>query len=607
MFLFSRSNKVDCFYCNTPLHLLPTTPTSGPNEGKQREVEGPVAVGSRGNFWCSVCGQITRRDKNGEVISDDPSFYDSSLNHDSFVKRASTSRAHLPPAFPTPSSTPFCRTCLSNQALQLHLLASYPSPSSSDSEDDSHPSHPSSSSSDPFPPLEEYRLSLDSRYPLVCASCAPAVEGTIRERDYRVKAQALGWRLRESEKRREREERMSEKARKRAGRRWVVEGVVWRARGMLWMATGIVTVGWCCAALVHPDNPSTFLPAFLADKAHLAMPLSLVSLLWAFWDPTWDRSRNERARGRQVHVQGRTAYLALQMLTYLTRVLAAVLLRFKLISAARSTRQLAFFLLLSSLLAVLSPLFPLPCLSYPPPIRLAPSPSSASPLTIPLPSDPLEPLAHLSLSRAGSLLTPPGTPGLGGSLSNSGSVSGAGMPRKRGGGGRNGGGRAAGGGLGEIRPRIPSFSLGSIPWGRDLAPDLGGGGAMDVDASSPPFFPSSDYGEEDSFMANDEDEDEAKENSMDWTPLPPLSPPTSTTSYRASPLSTAAGGNRGGSVSFARQRFVPPDLRKPTGLEGMFELVGLREEQQGGQADERMDVDGKREEKRGWLSGLWGR
>jgi hypothetical protein len=35
--------------------------------------------------------------------------------------------------------------------------------------------------------------SLDLRYPLVCAECAPAVESTIRERDYRVKAQALGW------------------------------------------------------------------------------------------------------------------------------------------------------------------------------------------------------------------------------------------------------------------------------------------------------------------------------------------------------------------------------------------------------------------------------
>jgi hypothetical protein len=53
------------------------------------------------------------------------------------------------------------------------------------------------------------------RYPLVCAECAPAVESTIRERDYRVKAQALGWRLRETQRRREEEEKRSDEARRR--------------------------------------------------------------------------------------------------------------------------------------------------------------------------------------------------------------------------------------------------------------------------------------------------------------------------------------------------------------------------------------------------------
>jgi Ima1 N-terminal domain len=68
--------------------------------------------------------------------------------------------------------SPFCRDCLSNQVLQLHLLANRDP--GSDAED------------------EAYAASLHERYPLVCPNCAPLVEDKIRRRDYRSKAVALG-------------------------------------------------------------------------------------------------------------------------------------------------------------------------------------------------------------------------------------------------------------------------------------------------------------------------------------------------------------------------------------------------------------------------------
>lgn len=159
-------------------------------------------------------------------------------------------RDRLPTLFPstttTTRTTPFCRTCLSNQALQLHLLASYPlDETSSSSEDSARRNH--NGEIDPYPPLDEYRRSLDLRYPLVCAECAPAVESTIRERDYRVKAQALGWRLRETQRRKEAEEKRSDEARRRQGRDWIVQGLVWRLRGVAWASTHITTIASACS------------------------------------------------------------------------------------------------------------------------------------------------------------------------------------------------------------------------------------------------------------------------------------------------------------------------------------------------------------------------
>lgn len=65
-------------------------------------------------------------------------------------------------------------------------------------------------------------------------------------------------------------------------------------------------------------------------------------------------------------------------------------------------------------------------------------------------------------------------------------------------------------------------------------------------------------------MDVDGDDDADADNSMDWAPLPPSAP--------SSPFGQQQH------VTFARQRFVPPDTRQPTGLEGMFErVVAVRE------------------------------
>lgn len=56
-------NTVTCFYCNSLLDLVPSAPSSA-RAAKGKTDTARVAVGSRDDFWCAVCGQITRR---GEV------------------------------------------------------------------------------------------------------------------------------------------------------------------------------------------------------------------------------------------------------------------------------------------------------------------------------------------------------------------------------------------------------------------------------------------------------------------------------------------------------------------------------------------------------------
>ncbi|GAA6046859.1 hypothetical protein JCM3770_005679 [Rhodotorula araucariae] len=558
--LFRRKTRVQCWYCSTRLHLLrPAATQSARAKGKARAepdhgAPGPVAIGTRDDFWCGECGQITRKDQNGEVVSEHAAFFDSHLNGDSFAKRASPNRHRLPSSFPSTTTTPFCRQCIANQSLQLHLLASYPSDSDSDPE------------SADFPPLDEYRRSLDARYPLMCAACAPAVEGTIRERDYRVKSQALGWRLRESQRARDREERTSEERRRREGRRWVVEGWAWRARGVAWVLTGVATAGAGGCYLLDWTCSSAHLPSAITSYSYLAVPLAFTSLLWSFWDPTWGQLRLERARGRNMGVQWRREYLTVQALAYIARLVGAALIQFRVVSAGSSAHLIAAATVFcTTLIALFSALY-LPRLKPPPAIRLKSHPPLASsgggtsgrPL---FPADPLEPLAHLSLSRPGSLLvpSPPATPT---------------APHGRG--ESPLGSAAAGAAAPPTRPRLPSLSLRPwVVWRSPPATAAGAAGrdapqqAMDVDVA-----PSSSAGA--AAVCDDDD------NSMDWTPLPAAaqqSPPRKRAQAQAQ------------HVTFARQRFVPPDLREPTGLEGVFERVVAVRDGEGAQSQRMEGVE----------------
>lgn len=66
MWLWAGStNRVTCFYCNAKLTLVPLVPSAASRaKGKQPATEdGHVAVGTKHDFWCAECAQITRTDQ----------------------------------------------------------------------------------------------------------------------------------------------------------------------------------------------------------------------------------------------------------------------------------------------------------------------------------------------------------------------------------------------------------------------------------------------------------------------------------------------------------------------------------------------------------------
>ncbi|ORY91617.1 Ima1 N-terminal domain-domain-containing protein [Leucosporidium creatinivorum] len=369
-----QSNRVSCFYCNSDdLELIPAHSSS--SKGKER-AEG-CAVGSQRDFWCSNCGQTNRRTETGEILSDEPAHHDPELNDDSFRKRATPSRSRLPTTY----TSPFCRTCLSNQSLQVHLLASYPSTSSD--EDD-----------EPIPLLPEYKASLDTRYPLVCPACAPSVEEAIADKDSKARSAALGWRLRESKRARRMEQlRQSET---RSSWRWRALGVVWGVRGAAFWTTHLAGISGCAAAALRPQLVDPLAEAWVPLTA-------LVSFLWAFWDPTWLQARSERSLGRPPEVVGRSTFIAIQVLIYLLRLVLSLVQYFQLLRDPRLVRQAAAASLLVFAIALFASLHTIR-LKRPVSIRL----SARRPRITPSPpQDPADPLAALSLTSIPITSTPP--------------------------------------------------------------------------------------------------------------------------------------------------------------------------------------------------------
>ncbi|KDE07844.1 hypothetical protein MVLG_01938 [Microbotryum lychnidis-dioicae p1A1 Lamole] len=370
-----RLAVVGCHFCATKLDLVNANYDDARGNGKGKAVayDRPVAVGTRRDWICGYCACRNHFDQNGVIISDEPAHHDPQLNLESFSRRATPTKSRITSSTPEKQS-PFCRSCLSNQSLQIHLLASY----------DLDSDHPVASTSSTPTSVSNYRQSLDRRYPIVCSTCLPSVESIIKQRDYWTKTSLFGSRLRESQRA---ACKTGDKPTKRLSFSTII---VWRVRGVLWYSiwiSSVLTNAWALWDSTVSSKPCP-LPVVL---------LLASSLLWINWDPTWLRLyRTKVLKRRRIRIQGRKLYISLQMLAYTHRLAFALWHHLKPASivpplyATSLALQVVFFII--SLYA----------------IRLVPRAQvrigSSRPVILPtspaatLTPDPLEPIESLSIS-----------------------------------------------------------------------------------------------------------------------------------------------------------------------------------------------------------------
>ncbi|KAG7450673.1 uncharacterized protein BT62DRAFT_529122 [Guyanagaster necrorhizus] len=391
--MFHRRSSVQCFFCHTTL---------------------PIPKDPR-NFRCNNCTCWNRYDTKGEILSSEPAMHDESLNLRSFSKRASPNKERLPTMY---GKGPFCHTCQTNQMLLVNLLSNYlPNPDSAEYERR-------------VEMLPEYKESLHIRYPPVCANCLPAVEDEIQAKDKMARVNALG-RFLKNTKGKEQTRHVS--APELTKEKLTLGMLMWRCRGCLWGTSLLTTLVGYSAPLLNLSVP-------LSDILHPPMlPIvAFLSVFWTFWDPTYSSLQRAYREGRNVRIQGKKNYIALQMVSWISRIFTSIsvtlawylpqanylhLLETPISSRARTYYMISLMLELS---VFISSYFVLR-LQQPPAIRLlelnqlpsrAPTPNlnasrSNTPLTPPIVND-SDLLASLTLSSKPVIAKPPvfGVPSL---------------------------------------------------------------------------------------------------------------------------------------------------------------------------------------------------
>ncbi|PGH04102.1 hypothetical protein AJ79_07202 [Helicocarpus griseus UAMH5409] len=147
--------RLSCFYCG---------------RRSAQSQPGPIR-----QWQCQQCLAVNYLDENGEITDPPISEASSGTRYTQYAQPLP--RASSPDL--APDSSIFCSTCLKNQHLLTHTLASYLPP----------PSHPDYNAYEASYPA--YRKSLEERYPQVCENCEPRVRNRIQQAGYAAKSDHL--------------------------------------------------------------------------------------------------------------------------------------------------------------------------------------------------------------------------------------------------------------------------------------------------------------------------------------------------------------------------------------------------------------------------------
>lgn len=162
----------------------------------------------------------------------------------------------------------------------------------------------------------QYKQSIETRYPPVCADCAPAVEEEIRKRDSMARTQALGGFLRASK-----DTYHQASLRKHERERLEHRITFWRLRGVLWTGCLIFTF------ITYVTSVSPFFVSILCQKLDILIVacgytvswipdslkpigpiIALLSILWTAWDPKYASLKRAKYQGRALRQRGKHEY-----------------------------------------------------------------------------------------------------------------------------------------------------------------------------------------------------------------------------------------------------------------------------------------------------------
>ncbi|TIB93543.1 hypothetical protein E3Q18_04458 [Wallemia mellicola] len=217
------------------------------------------------NFKCTNCDQFNNYDDKGQLID----------NYAPLVNKEALKYKAKPLTITQDTINPFCNSCSTNQTLIYSLLSNY----DNDNDDD-------------LTGYNNYKNSIESRYPPICSNCQIIVNQTINKRNYKAKTKALG--------------------------QWLEK-----------------------SASLNDGSSNTLRNTTF--NGPLAIPLSI---LYSFWDPTWLKVHNIRSKGQSLVLTGKRFWIQSQFIIWLERSLLLGSLAFQSSLEKYYTSNLALSLLL---------------------------------------------------------------------------------------------------------------------------------------------------------------------------------------------------------------------------------------------------------------------
>ncbi|ORY57623.1 hypothetical protein LY90DRAFT_252913 [Neocallimastix californiae] len=155
-----RSKTIYCFYC-------------GKKKTFQKYLKDSPNEQNWYNWFCEECNSWNKRDRNGEIIESYPEMY---------LEKDENKNLHNNRVNDSEQKPVFCSNCLQNQKLIVQLLASY-DPGNDELYDLT---------------INEYRKSLESRYPIICSKCAKNANNELKQQNYHIKTKILNFQLQQS-------------------------------------------------------------------------------------------------------------------------------------------------------------------------------------------------------------------------------------------------------------------------------------------------------------------------------------------------------------------------------------------------------------------------